>query len=734
MPRDDGSLRAVIDLDKKSGKFELDERGYTKFIPSDEKRVQLNRWMASEIERAKRNMLPLFEAAAENIETYKPARLQIKDQSGRAVLPSPIARTPADQKIANTVNNVMRPRPIVSFDPYFNAKYPVLVPVSVQVLMEEGVPIDPSTDPNGEVAVQSEVDAETLSRRFEQGVEFHFRERMAFGEHLHRVVHNCIVGAPPYWKVCWKQSPRTTIKPSKAGAFYDTSTPDEEYGKRGDVHWYIVDFRNVLRPNLDDKVNDLPWIAERSPDCCPDDVTTKYEAGEYFLIPDDDAAGSFAACTVAVSQVDDTKRRTDATTRNYDPQDNPNECEIYEVQFYANLKVAPPEGTPKGAPAEARRFSLIGDYHVGKGEFMSIYRNYYDHQKRTLVPFMEYLDGSSTVEILKPAQQLQTHLVQAEVKNAYHANNVLYSYNPQSYEIASFIGNNNQPLAPGTWVPGMEGVDWKPVRGGFEHYSLLPLMQWNAGTSQEASRISDYEAGNRVVSHTSPYTVQQMLDRGGQGQVLFLRLLDRGVRDVVRLTLETMRQFKPLGEEIPVRDPKTKQLIMVPMRYPIGDVLDNFRISLTAADEAIARERDAEQMGLMLDMYQRHTTFVAQVVAPMLSDQATPEMLAFYRKVIEGEQALYDRIIGPIRTDEEKFDVLGSVDALVQERQVAIEQAKQQQMMEMMNAQQGQPPAAGGIATEAGGGEAVAPAGAGAEPGMAGGETNPPAQSPYGAF
>lgn len=713
---DSGSLRAVIELDASSGRFELDEQGYTRFIPSKEKLAYLNRWIGDELDKAAEAHKARFAAAAENVETYKPTRTSLPEQQGRAILPSPLARMPADQIIANTVNNVLRPRPIISFDAYFAAKYPVLVPMPVEEIERMGYAVEPE-QLGGEVPVPMEVDSETLARRFEQGVEFHLRERMGFASLFHRTVHNCVTGASPSWiKVCWKRKQKTVISPKvTADPFVDTAQEVERDYSEGGVHWYVLPFYSVLRPNITDAIDDLDWIGEDAHKK-PDEITRAFEDGEYFLIRDAEHADKLSKA-VSVAAADDTAARLSASTQNYVIAAPVGECDVWEIQFYAYLKVTDPndaETKPK-----VRRFALQGDYHRGTREFMSIVRNPYNHQKRNLVPFTQFLDGSSTVEHVKHAQQLQTHLSQAEIKSAYHANNPLYWYDPNAYLTAPFFSGRTDPITPGTAIPGKESVDWGIVRGGFEHYSLLGLMQWNAGTSQEASKISDYDAGNRVVSHTSPSTVQQMLERGGQNQVLFLHLLNNGIRDVIKLYLETSRQFKPMGEEIPVRDPKTKQLMMVPYRYPVGDVLDNFRISLTAADEAIARERDAESQAILLDVYQRHTTFVAQVVTPMLDEKATPELIAFYRKIIEGEQAIMERIIGPIRTDEEKFDVLSTVDAIVEERALA------RQQMEAMNA--ANPGAAGGGAVPQNepSGKAGGSAGAGAEPAMAGSATGP---------
>lgn len=707
MPRnDDGSLCCTIELDKTSGEFEMQEDGYTRFIPSKEKLDYLNRWLGDQLDKSERNLKPRWDECAANAEAYKPIKKNLRNDGGQSVLPAATSRNPADQIISNTVNVVMRSSPIVSFDAYFEEDYPVIVPVDPQDVIAQGVNLEDPTR-TAPLPTSQMVDSETIANRFEHCVEFKNRERLDFEGNFHKIVESCVVGkSPVYWKTYAEPKNRYIIAPKLKTPFIDVEDEEEREVAEEVVRWLVVPYNNVLVSSIDQTPDDLDMLAERDPQNMPDDVTRRYENGEFFLIENDEDCQKCACSTSGV--IEETKARTDATTKNYEPETPDPFCDLWEVWFYAYLKMKA-EGDAK---PRVRRFSLMGTYHRGCRKLLSVMRNPYKHQRRIHVGFTQFLDGSSTVGITRHAQELQTYLIQAEVKSSFVANNPLYWYDPNAYDTAEWFRKRTEPLTAATMVPGKVDVDWGPVRGGFEHYSLLGLIQWNAGTAQESSKQSDYEQGNRVVSHTSPQVVNSMLDRGGQSQILFLRLLNRGVSEVMRLYLETARQYQPMGENIPVKNPETEAIIMVPFRFPIGEVLDNFRISLTAAEEAASRERDPEQMAMALQLHQQHTGFFAQVLQAMRDPSSTPEDVAFFRKTLEGAQALYDRIIATTRADERKFNLMPEVDSIIAEKTKAMEAMK--------NAQQSQaPPTAGALPAPEQGADIGESSGVGGEPGVA---------------
>jgi hypothetical protein len=681
-------LRATIELDSESGRFEIDGDGYTRVFLEEEELKRVEIWLGDEITRTRDDLAAVFAECAENIETYKAIKMHI-DGAGPAILPSPIARNPADQIISTTVNKVAQTKPIFSFDPYFNNTYKVPVPLEVPMP-------DPTT---GQVAprkfaVAVDVDSEQLSQRWEVGMEFKNRERLRFIPLFHRTVHDCVTAGLGYVKVCRRKKTRTLIAPKVKGAILDFTDTEELYIRDGeDVHWYNVAYSNVLRPNMDDEIDDLPWVSEILSHES-EDITKGFYNEEYFLIRDEDDAKALAGNVTQATTRE--KERTDATTRNLSPQVPHLAPDVHEVFFFRNLKVRIVDQKTGKEKIVVRRFDLMGEFHVGARRLLSLFRNPYNHQRRLLVPFTQFLDGSSTVGIIKYHQIIGTHLQQAEIKNSFHGNNFTYWWNPDSIKTAKFF-NGRKTIEIGEIIPGVYNTDWGVVRAGEGFtYSLLPLMQWNNGESQTASRQSSYEMGETIPGRTPSSTVQQILERGGQPGNLFLLRLSEGFAKVMRLYLETARQFQPMGETIPVRDKGEKAILEIPFRYPIGDALDNFRIALTASDQMLAKEHAPEEIATLMNLYQQHTGFVAQVAGPIA--KASPAEADFFRRVIAGETEVFDKLVSMLRTDtKEKFDLMPAVDALVEEAKAAAQQ------MEAMNAE-GQVTGAGGAVPGAEGG------------------------------
>lgn len=730
------SLGEVM-LDKESGKFEMDTDGNVQFYPSDHLKEKLNKWMAAELLRAAENHQPLFDCAVQNIESYSLTQKALPGPDGRdSILPSAIARNPADKKIATTVNNILRPPQIITFDAYFDAEIDVAVPVKVGDLMAQGQPMmgpdGVPLDPESEIAAPLRIDAETLARRFSQRIEFLNRERMNFGRHLHKLVQSVISGAKPatYWLVSWKKTPRNVFGPKSDRVIdFDPTKREDVYQEQGGLHWEVLPFHNVLRPNLDDKINDLEWIARRDGSLQkPDDILRAFKAGDLPLVKDEDHARKLRNCTVVTIE-EKSKEKLDSSVKRYRPQIPTDCCDTWYVEFYAWLKAKNPET----GESETRRFSLEGAYHLGAQEFMSIIRKPYNHQRRCLVDFVEYIDGMSTVELVKRNANLDTHLTHSEVMRAYKAAHPPTCYDPDNHHAVQFFGNRTTPVPPDMPIP-VPPAAWDTKRSAFDFPSLLPMIQWNTGLAQGAAKSSEYEQGERVVSHTSPQTVGMMLERGGEEQRLFLRLLNDGIAEVMRLSLETLRQYEPLGGEIPIKDPASKAISMVPFFYPVEDVLDNFRITLTAADESTSRERSPQERMAILQGYMEWTTWVANVAQPLLTNpDLTPEDRAVYQQMIAGGQALWSDAIAAVRTDERKFQVADKIDAAVaaRDRQAemmsmqAAQQAAMQQLMQggATNAQ-GQPPNGNGpVAADAGGGPGGPPQ-PGVEPGMGAGGPN----------
>lgn len=719
--RNDGSLRALIELDKTSGLFKLDADGWTQFFPSDETRAELDSKIGNWIDGAIEAHQARIDEAARNLEAYKPVSQPIGPDGEKPILPSPTARTVANQVIASTTIETLRPRPMVAVDAYFNNEQRVIVPFDPEELRAAGVPIDPSvTEP---VPVPITILSEDIAYNFELGLEFKLREKLDFANLFHRSVHACATGQSPiYIKVFAKRKHHAVIAPNVGAPIVDLSVgAEEEYDVDGEVvSIMLVPHDDVLVPNINQDVDELEWMAERNRDLRkPDDITRAYHEGRLPLIKDDEECQRFATARVTIA-TDETRARTDATTKKWTaPQEQfASDCPVFDVWFDAYLKVAPIEGSSSDAKPRIRCFSMVSTYHYAVRQSMAMYRNPYNHQRRILVPLQQSIDGGSTVGTARYAQELITACTHQEIKAATIANNPVYSYDPLGApEVADYFkAHQGSPIRMGEFIPGRPGTDWGPVRAGFDRESMLGLMQWAEAGLQASAHSSDYTQGNRVVSHTSPQVVGAMLDRGGQNQKLFLQLLNRGWCKAFRLLLETWAQFQPMGDTIPVRNPVTKALMTVPFVYPVGEMLANFRFTLTAADDDAMRERDPDQSARDLELYHARAGFVANVVQAIRDPAATAEDSALLREVLAGENELYQRIVARTRSDVKRFDLMAYIDRILAAKAKAASEIPQGGL----NAAPGQPAIEGGVAPEAAPPtDAAGVDGVGAEPGNA---------------
>lgn len=657
----------AIEIDSVSGELEYGEDGYLRFLPSEDERKKIEAYLHEEITRAIEDHQPLLDEARENLEAYKGVKIPIPvDGSNKSILPSPLVRIPCDQIISSIVNMVLKARPIFSFDAYFPAEYEVPIQVAPA----------PEAMMNGMAAPGSaqiiKIDAEVLRRRLEQAMDFKARERLDFPRLLWTLVSDLVTTGPvPAWiKVCREKKTRPMVAPKIKGAFVDLTSPKERFyvADGEEVRWYCIPGTNVLMPIDEDDPDTSPWLAERTP-LSPTSFLGKFASGEYFLVKDLEEAKKLS---LIVSE-ESPRKAIQESTQNRTPSVPRRTCDVLEVWLTWTLRVEIEDEEGKSQTV-VQQFSLMGDYHYGARRLLNLFDNPYEHQRRIHIPFWQFKDphshsGTSTAGILKWMQKVHTHCIHADILNAFTVSNPVGGYDPDtsSPELVDHFARYGTQLQPGEMLPGMPGKHWDVRPLAQNSNPLLPTAQHVKGLAQETSNVSAYESGQVIPGRTAASTVAQVLEQGRQQPLLFLRMLNEGMGRVMRLYLRTVRQFQPFGETLPIRDKVTKQVIELPFRLPVGEALDNFRVSLTAAEEALAKEHEPEQIALFLDLWQRHVKFTTEIVAPMLEGKFSPKQMAFLQKAIEGEQALFDEIVAAIRTDEEKFDLAQHVNAMAEE-------------------------------------------------------------------
>jgi hypothetical protein len=694
---DEDQVSRALKLDKDSGKFEPDERGYLRFIPSEKEQKAIEQWLAAEIELAEGEYKSLYADAAENLAVYKAAKIDSIDGE-TPILPAPVTRIAVDQQSAWLYNTIMRPKPLASFEPYFKDEYPLIVPFSAQ---------DPQTGAPVDVPMVVPKSSEDASYYLEQGYDYVLRELVNFPRIVKEAIDDASIVSVGYAKVCYETDVQTAYQPKVKGVFLDLNDKEEIDASASAVKWYGIPYFNILKRVHETDLDECEWMLERLAPS-PSKFSAQCHSGEHFLIEEKDYK---KLADMVTDPRPEEQKNAEQTTQGKIQQTPKNCIDVRLVWLYRWLKFKDANGQKR-----VRRVSLLGEFHRASNRLLNCYRNYRDDQLRPYASCHQMRDahsdtGSSTTSISKWFQKVITFMTHAEIKSAMHANVPLYWFDPDSPADAALQGGKRK-LHAGDGIGAIFEKEWGTARLGEEHYSLAPLINLFRSWLREAQNMSAMESGEDVPGRTPAQTVSQILTQGLQQLITFLRNINDFTVRLIRLDLATRRQFEPMGQVIPTRDPETQAYIEIPFRYPMGDISKNFRISLTAADEMLAKEHEFDQNLLALNTWQTYTQFVATVAGPLIMNpEATPAARALAVRIVEAGQTLFDKIISQTRTDKDKFDLAKSVNAMAEEANAVSQQ------MEAMNAQN-QAPNAGGVQP-----------GPGVEP-PPGGPPQPPEQPP----
>lgn len=664
----------LLRADIESVKLETDASGFVRVLFAGDEKKRVDAYLTEELNNTHEDWQPLWNEAVENLETYRATRLSTPPipDSGQVIYPAPLARIPANQIIASTYNTIMRARPIFKWDAYLGASYEMPRASAMPPMMDGAPPMPPSTP---QVESQS---AEEVAKRLRQGYEFVVRERIGFGRKLQRAIGSAVKGCPVWWKVVADPQERSILTPKVNGIAIDLDDKYELTRMRGDiVQHYLIPFFNGMMPleylYLEDAFNLTPWFGERDP-WRPDDLLKRFEAGELFLIESDEEAQQLAKSVS--DHYDPNHARAAATTERKSLQKPIQDCDVWRTWFYRNVKyVDPVDGKKK-----VKRLNLIGAFHRTGGKLMDCYLNNYEHQERPFELIDEMDDGGSTVANMKYHQTVFTHLGQSDIKNAFHANIMLYWYDPDNSVVETFF-KANPVIQPGTHIPGKEGEDWGVVRGGSEHFSMLEHMKFFLSMSQLDSKQNKYSQGDPG-GRTPANTMAQAIEQSSQEPHLFLHRLSAKFSRLLRLDAETRRQYQPLGEILPMWDEHAKATLELPFRFPVGDCMDNFRVALTASDEALAKEQDPQQIMALKKALMDDGEYVAKVIAAIINTQTplSPATLKIFQKIINRDQKTLRQLVGEIVTDEDAYDLTKEIEDLVGERNAQLDQQRQMQM------------------------------------------------------
>jgi hypothetical protein len=718
----------LLDAKIPSAKLEMDVDGRVRVLFTAEELTKVNSFLKEELDRTYTDYTPLWDQAVTNIETYKAVKIDIPDGGGKSVYPAPIARIPADQIIASTFNSMMRARPIFSIDAYLSKQYPVpQAPVAPPPTLPGMAPVPP---PPLEIET---VSADDIARAFERGYDFIARERVQFPKKALRSIGGAVKGCPYWWKVVARPDVKTKLAPKVDGAILDFEDKYEYTRNRGDLIQHdLIPYWNGMKPLDQDEIATADWFGERIP-MRGNELLRKWNDDELFLVADDAEATLLAQ---ALTELYDPFKARVAAAEKKTTQSPTMRADVWLTWFYWDVSYIDPTDKKK----HLKRLNCLGDFHRTNGKLMNCFLNQYEHQERPYELIDQIEETDSTVERMVFHQTMFTYMAHAEVKSAFHANNMSYGYDPDNPAMAAYFGGKRK-IGMGENIPGIPEKDFAVFRAGDGHYSLLGHLKFFLDMSQLDSKQSKLATGADLPGRTPSSTMEQVLSRAEQEPILFLARLSQKFSRIVRLDLETRRQFQPLGEVLPMWDEKEKSTIELPFRFPVGDVMDNFRIALTAADEELRKEHDPEQLMMKKNAVMQDGEYVVKAIVPLIDMQRpiTPATTDLIVKIITRDQELLRRLVEMTDTDADNFDLTKEIRAIVAEHnqmiaqqqlaaQQAAQAAQQQQMMGVQNAPSQAAGAGSPLPGNQGGQPAGSPPAVGGQPAIPPPPIPPPAQ------
>jgi len=675
-------LSDLLSYEVEAVELEMDTNGHTRVIFSDEELIKVNAFLKTSMDTTYEDWVPIWNRSVENKETYRTIKVPIPD-GGRSMYPAPIARIPADQIIASVYNAAMRPRPVFSFDAYLKAVYDVPGQQVPMPPMPAAPGMDAPPAPRNIVTAEKQT-AELAAHRLEQGYDFVMRERIQIGPKLMRGIKGAVTGSPYWWKVVADPSERTSANAKSDGVYIDLDDKYEETRMQGDlVKWYLVPFTNGMMPVEflydEDGIDRAPWFAERKY-MRPDETAKRFAAGELFLVKDDAEAISLSAATV--DAVDEFRTRAAQSTERKSASKQTQMVPNWLTWFFWDVKYVDPQDptTADGKKKwKQKRLSLVGDFHLGSGKLMTCWMNDYEHRCRPYELVDQMDEGDCTVDRMLYHQTMFTYAAQSEIKGAHIAGTLLYWYDPNAPDVAAYF-DAHKVIYPGEHIPGIKDKEWGTCAAGEKHYSMLELLKFFLSMSQLDSKENEFTAGGKPSGRTPVGTAEKAYEHAEQVKTMFLARLSLKLSRLLRLDAETRRQFQPLGETLPVWDEDEKATIEIPFRFPVGDVLDNFRIALTAADEALSEEKDPQQIMMRKQALMSDGEYIAKIIAAIVNiDKPLPQSaVSAFAKIIERDQQMMRKLMGQIVTDEENYDLMPEIEAIIHERNEALKAKLQQ--------------------------------------------------------
>lgn len=590
--------------------FEADSEGYERWVPSEKDREKLASYLASEIQRAKVDYKPVYDRMIENKRIYK----GLPEKGGKKLV-LPVCKSAANYIIANLVNKIMNRKPLIQCTPDEQDDYEIMLP-------------------DGTATTRS---AEEVAAALEVWAEYKFRKRIPMRKIVTTLFTDIITGYSPAWIKVYHHKRYRTEQVAK----YDKLAGNGKLSYAGKATRKVLDGEpnqivnvnglNMLMPIEEKDVQTSPWIAERKEYSVTEMRSHLTECGKLFSGKGDPLKEEeFLAKVTDIYALAQIKDAADLAGRVASAA--PGKHEVYEVYIDWPCVV---DGSYVVIP-------LVVDFHPESQEILDAYRLPYSHGKRPYEAFFQdqdghEFDGSSVVEDISTHQKFATDLLHLEIQNAVQAN--LKAYKIKHGSIAwDEVGGKE--IRPGHGIPVDDKDDITEFQIGSDYRTVLPVVDFLKANADEMANIGDYQRNQGNLSRATGAAVSQAMDAGANKPEQILANIREGLSRVLWMYFRMVQQFSPGGEDIPFRNEETRELLMIPMRFPVDPLNEDFGFTFRASEDDQLQQAQFEQIQLLKGMIDAQNPAIAQMIGPMFDPSMPMEMVEINKEMIRRSEYL----------------------------------------------------------------------------------------------
>jgi hypothetical protein len=656
----------VLDELGEHGKFVEDKDTGTEYYkPSQREYETLNAEFFSEIRQAQKDHAGFYQRIQENERAYEG---HVDMASGeKPMLVIPVVRRECDATAAWFINTLMRPNPIFSIDPCFPNEYKVPVddPAMGRMLLDTA--------------------AEQVAAGLELAVQYIVNERIKIRHLMDVVINETVRGrGPSVVKVVFDEKYQdefvTNIEegPLKIPRVNGVRRVSKQQGDP--VRVYPIPAENFLMPSDEELTLTARWVAERVP-LRSYAIRAEMKKARC-LVP----KAEWTDLETATGEVsNDTLKEAKASVDGRAISVPRHLHDTWEVWFEHYVE------------SEKRIVKMLGLYHVGIQRFIWITRNPYHHQRNPYVAFFQKkrpfrFSGSSTADEMLTVQKLASEILHLALQNAIVHNSAPIVADPDSDAI-DFLTEHE--IDSTTVIPARP-EEVKVLDFGRTHPGLMNELSFVMGLSRSPGN-SQYDDGSYIPGRTSPNTVEMIMQSGKNVPLQQLQGYADGFCEVIWLYLKVYKQFRPYGEILYTQNAETRQMLEIPFRLPDEDALDNFRITMTAADEIAAEETNIEQITMLANLLDKDADQLAKILGPLVDMNMPDSLEALLAQLIQRKQEVIEMYVKRIRTDTNRFVISQQMlRSVAEEKRLMKEQAMAQQAA-MAGAPQGGPVGPGNV-------------------------------------